>query len=407
MDTLNTAVTSTFTCSLCETGTFSRLEVPRCTPSCPKHFEPDSLTNLCKCIQGDCFDSAKCHFSCGECNGISFENCRTCASGYYLQPSPRSCLKTCPKTYCPVEDIVYGGVCAPCEQFQPSVSLIVVNSSYVLMQFSTNMDITQSMKDLMKIEMTGYKNGFDIEIFQLSKKLYALNFTYSASFSPRPLIITFSSLSQIKDLNGYELNPIYKKLSIDLPSIYTLTQEEIDVSRSLTNWALYVIYFMIISFPILSLTGDLGIFWGLVDSAQIMNYLLYVNFSLPFNVKQFYEAMSIANLQFFPNIIWDILMSSGINIDLSDQAAPSNFAAHGVQYVSFLYNGGRILSIFLIFFILYGTVLLLGKINFESETLREFFQEAGGWMVFASIRLFLVGFLQVISFPSLRSVNDF
>jgi len=266
------------------------------------------------------------------------------------------------------------------------------------MQFSANMNIAQPLLDLIKIEMTGYiaSTDFTTTISQISKKVFALNFTYAISLAPRPLLITFTTISAIKDEKGYQLNPLYTKLSVDLPSIHTATQNELDVSRTLTNWALIVIYFMVFCFPILSYTGDLGIFWGLVDSAQVMNYLLFVNFSLPFNVKQFYEAMSIANVHFFPNIIWDIITSSNINIDLSDQAAPSNFAAHGVQYVSFLYNGGRILSIFAIFFILYGVVLLLGKISFQSEQIKDFFNKAKGWMVFASIRLFLVGFLQVI-----------
>jgi len=292
---------------------------------------------------------------------------------------------------------VYGGVCLLCEQFQPTASLNTVNATYVEIQFSTDMTIT-SLSSYMSIEMKGYSVDVDYTyvVLEESDKLYVLNFTYLTSLPLRPLKVTFTDATKIVDTEGYQLKSSSLVLSTDLPSITSASADEKEVSQTLTDWALYVIYFMIASFPVLSFTGDLGIFWGLVDSAQVMNYLLYVNFSLPFNVKQFYQAMSIANLNFLPNIIWDILEAVGTPIDLSDQSASDIFVERGVLYVNFLYNGGRILSIYIILAALYGIVTLISNIDFESEQKREFFQKVRGWMIFAQIRMFLVGYLQLV-----------
>lgn len=57
------------------------------------------LGNITNTLQLGCEVCLSCHENCATCTGPSNTQCPTCKSGFYRQPSSKTCLSTCPLTY--------------------------------------------------------------------------------------------------------------------------------------------------------------------------------------------------------------------------------------------------------------------------------------------------------------------
>ena len=74
-------------CSSCNSGYFLQPSSTTCASTCPSNYYGNPTTKTC----------SACHSYCSTCSGTSNTQCSACKSGYYLQPSSSTtCLDTCP-----------------------------------------------------------------------------------------------------------------------------------------------------------------------------------------------------------------------------------------------------------------------------------------------------------------------
>ena len=80
-------------CTACKSGYFKQPNSKTCASTCPDPYIPDPTTKSCKL----------CHNYCAECFGATVDDCTSCNSGYYLQPSPNqnTCADSCPANSIP------------------------------------------------------------------------------------------------------------------------------------------------------------------------------------------------------------------------------------------------------------------------------------------------------------------
>mgnify|MGYP003878693857 FL=1 len=73
-------------CYGCQSGYFRQPDSQACATTCPDPYNPDPATKSCKL----------CHDYCAECFGTTVDECTSCNTGYYLQPSSTTCAESCP-----------------------------------------------------------------------------------------------------------------------------------------------------------------------------------------------------------------------------------------------------------------------------------------------------------------------
>ena len=73
-------------CSSCNSGAFLRPSSTTCASGCIPGYWGDTSSNTC----------VQCNTSCSGCTGPNNNQCSTCNSGYFLQPSGTGCLDSCP-----------------------------------------------------------------------------------------------------------------------------------------------------------------------------------------------------------------------------------------------------------------------------------------------------------------------
>ena len=76
-------------CSSCKLGYFLQPSSTICLNSCPDGSWEDTTNHIC----------SSCDISCSVCTGANNDECSSCNSGYFLQPSSTICLDSCPVGY--------------------------------------------------------------------------------------------------------------------------------------------------------------------------------------------------------------------------------------------------------------------------------------------------------------------
>ena len=72
-------------CAICAGGFYLNLLTQKCVTSCSKGYYPNDATRLCSICDPSCFN----------CFGPTKDNCSSCNSRYFLQPSSSTCLSSC------------------------------------------------------------------------------------------------------------------------------------------------------------------------------------------------------------------------------------------------------------------------------------------------------------------------
>lgn len=73
-------------CSSCKSSYFLQPSSTICLSTCPTAYYKNTVSNVC----------ILCDTSCSACSDTSNTQCSACNSGYYLQPSLATCLSSCP-----------------------------------------------------------------------------------------------------------------------------------------------------------------------------------------------------------------------------------------------------------------------------------------------------------------------
>ena len=89
-------------CSACSTGYFLQPASTICLNFCPNGYGEDTVNRVC----------VSCDTSCSQCTGPTNTQCSACSPGYFLQPSSTTCLDSCPVLYW--ADLT-NNICLPCD----------------------------------------------------------------------------------------------------------------------------------------------------------------------------------------------------------------------------------------------------------------------------------------------------
>ena len=83
-------------CTSCSGNSYFYAAYQSCLLTCPSGWWGDITDNLCKqCYQ----DSGSSPYTCATCNGVSSNNCLSCNTGTFLDPTTNTCLSSCPTGY--------------------------------------------------------------------------------------------------------------------------------------------------------------------------------------------------------------------------------------------------------------------------------------------------------------------
>jgi cysteine-rich repeat protein len=244
-------------------------------------------------------------------------------------------------------------------------------SYYLWLYFTEVVEVQGNLKDLVSVSSDDIARfSFDLtEKEGRNYTSYQLKVTVDISVSSGSTVkLKFDSVSKITDATGLALET--SSVEADLGDAYTDTTQE----------ALNAVAFTAAAFcgsvaassaglgsAMGGSGGSLGSVWGLVESLQIINYMVYLSIDMPSSLRSFLRLLSFANMNFLPNIFEQL-----IPIKDTFDDPPSSFKGEEVS-TNFLLNTGNVVTLWLIigsFFLIAIIVRLIFK---KSDKARSFF----------------------------------
>lgn len=122
----------------------------------------------------------------------------------------------------------------------------------------------------------------------------------------------------------------------------------------------------------LYIIGLFGVIWKLVDSAQLMSYMIFINIDFPLNFGDFLNKLYYFNLNsLIPNPLESIFNydfnSESKQSNIEDQVPPLKFEINK-KSSSFLYNAFTIILIYIGFWLVFGLCFWVNK-NYSNKLL--------------------------------------
>lgn len=141
-----------------------------------------------------------------------------------------------------------------------------------------------------------------------------------------------------------------------------IVDENINNLQTATKAAIIVVG---VSLVPLCLIGFFGVIWKLVDSAQLMSYMIFINVDLPLNFADFLSSLYNFNLNtLIPNPLQNLFDTdpnpASKSSNIQDQVPPLRFEIND-RSSSFLYNAATLLLIQIGVWVSIGLVFWINK----------------------------------------------
>ncbi|CAD8055046.1 unnamed protein product [Paramecium sonneborni] len=178
--------------------------------------------------------------------------------------------------------------------FTSNLKYLNISNNFTLLQVS----ILNLNPTLYKIDINNTNSSYSTHTYQPIEYLIIAEFLISVE---NPTLQVNFKGSEFQDSNNQ--HPINTQQTIRLFTCYYETASDKRISSTTTVFNSILLYILLAIALISIITGNLDIFWNLLDMVQYLSYIQYINIQFPTNLNSFFDLFRIITLQPFLDFI--------------------------------------------------------------------------------------------------------
>ncbi|CAD8061996.1 unnamed protein product [Paramecium sonneborni] len=342
-------------CQICNDGYYlnKNNECQECSQSCIT-----CITSSNNCLQ--------CKFQ------LADQTCKMCDQKLGLQIINNTCQPICgdnimiDNEQCDDGNLIDGDgqqgfICNPICQIINSINFILTSDlqdkyfqskRYCYLDFNQDVIIDGNLSSMIKLQLNNSTIKFNYVMTNLSLQSLSIEIDFLESIENPIFQIEIMSPYKISNKQGVIL--IENIESIQLLSYSLQSESTQTATSSSSNFAYFIIIFLLSLAGFSFITGGLNIFFNLLDSIQLLAYLKYFNIVLPYNLQIYFQTFGFAEFDFLKEYISIQLTILDFDFKISEHQPDSKFAEQGYSAL-FIIN---ILSVLFVFMITFCTCFL-------------------------------------------------
>ncbi|CAD8151440.1 unnamed protein product [Paramecium pentaurelia] len=356
-------------CIICNDGYYlnKNNECERCSQSCItcinssknclqcRFLQADQTCKICDQEYGFQIKDNKCQAVCGDNMIVDIEQCD---DGNIIDGD--GCNSQCM--------IEQGFICNPnCQIINPIIIILksdpkdkYFNSKrYCYLDFNQDVIIDGTLSQMINMQITNSSIQFNTNISHLNTQSLLIEIEFLNNVQNPIIQIEISTPSKIKNNQGANLENNIQ--TIQLLSYTQQSEGTKTATNSSSNFAYFIMIFLLSLAGFSFITGGLSIFFNLLDSIQMLAYLKYLNIIFPYNLQMYFETFGFAEFNFLKEYISIQITILDFDFKISENQPDQKFAEEGYSSL-FIINILSVLSVFIITYFTFMLSQLLHKI---------------------------------------------
>ncbi|CAD8148113.1 unnamed protein product [Paramecium octaurelia] len=356
-------------CSVCNDGYYLNgyNECQQCSQSCLT-----CITSPQNCLQ--------CRFT------LEDKTCKMCEQEFGLQIKDDKCTAVCGDNIfvdieqCDDGNIIDGDGCnSQCkveEGFICNPTCVVINpinfmlksdpkdkyfnsKRYCYLDFNQDVVIDGNLSSMINLQFNNSLIEYNSNITQLNPQSLLIEIKFLNNAENPVVQIQISTPQKIKNYQGAFLENNIQTIQL-LPYMQQ-SEGTKSATNSSSNFAYFIMVFLLSLAGFSFITGGLNIFFNLLDSIQMLAYLKYLNIIFPYNVQIYFETFGFAEFDFLKEYISVQLTILDFDFKISENQPDQKFAEEGYSSL-FVINILSVLSVFAITYCTFMLSIILNKI---------------------------------------------
>ncbi|KAL4477132.1 hypothetical protein ABPG72_008866 [Tetrahymena utriculariae] len=316
--------------------------------------------------------------NCKECQDPpnNKTQCKTCNSGYVLDPSTNQCVST----QCKVPK------CNQCQPYKPNMCQICSdqynldsNSSQCVLSIKNDFFVQQTViqnvgynvtlifqnqiviqdqnfDSQLKIQIEDYANPFQVSILQVQEKSIKLQIKLSDNCKNKNLVVQMNDPSFVR-IN----NLVDPQKEVKLNEYVILSESQIQQSQQTKQVASGASSSLLIMVILMIVIGNTYVLFSTIDLTTFIYFMLFIDVRYPDNVMSFCSIFQNFQFAFIPNSIQVYLLDP----NYTQPYTPKKFLDNG--YDAYFFNGaGQSFTIITSIMTIYGIIKILSYIPVTS-----------------------------------------
>ncbi|EAR93317.2 hypothetical protein TTHERM_00746890 (macronuclear) [Tetrahymena thermophila SB210] len=315
--------------------------------------------------------------NCKECQDPpnNKTQCKSCNSGYVLDPSTNQCVSTqCKVPQCSQCKPYKPNLCQTCNDkynldsdSQCNLSIkndfsvqqtVIQNVGYnVTLNFKNQIVADdQNLDSQLNIQIKDYVNPFQVSILQAQEKSIKIQLKLQYNCKNKNLVV------QMKDLSFVQINNLVDpQKEVKLDEYVVLSESQIKQSQQTKQVASGASKSLLIMGILMIVIGNTYVLFSTIDLTTFIYFMLFIDVRYPDNVMLFCQIFQNFQFAFIPNSIQVYLM----NPNYTQPYTPKKFIDNG--YDSYFLNGaGQSLTTMAGIMVIYGVIKILSYIPITS-----------------------------------------
>ncbi|CAK62555.1 unnamed protein product (macronuclear) [Paramecium tetraurelia] len=356
-------------CQICNDGYYlnGNNECQQCSQSCLT-----CITSQDNCVQ--------CRFT------LEDKTCKMCEQEFGFQIKDDKCTAICGdnilvdieqcddgniidgdgcNSQCQVEE---GFICNPtCEIINPIDFMLKSdpkdkyfnNKRYCYLDFNQDVAIYGNLSSMINLQFNNSQVGYNSNITNLNPQSLLIEIQFLTDIENPFLQVEITTPQKIKNQQGAILENNIQK--IQLLSYIKQSEGTKSATNSSSNFAYFIMVFLLSLAGFSFITGGLNIFFNLLDSIQMLAYLKYLNIIFPYNLQMYFETFGFAEFDFLKEYISVQLTILDFDFKMSENQPDQKFAEEGYSSL-FVINILSVLSVFVITYCTFMLSIILNKL---------------------------------------------
>ncbi|EAR85941.2 hypothetical protein TTHERM_01178670 (macronuclear) [Tetrahymena thermophila SB210] len=315
--------------------------------------------------------------NCKECQDPpnNKTQCKSCNSGYVLDPSTSQCALT----QCKVPQ------CSQCQQYKPNLcqicndkynldsdsqcilsiqndfsvqQTVIQNVGYNVTLIFKNQIVAdyQNFDSQLKIQIQDYVNPFQVTILQVQEQSIKIQLKLQDNCKNKNLVV------QMKDPSFVQINNLVDpQKEVKLNEYVILSESQIQQSQQTKQVASGTSSSLLIMVILMIVIGNTYVLFSTIDLTTFIYFMLFIDVRYPDNVMSFCSIFQNFQFAFIPNSIQVYFMDP----NYTQPYTPKKFIDNG--YDAYFFNGaGQSLTTMAGIMAIYGIVKILSYIPVTS-----------------------------------------
>ncbi|EWS72591.1 hypothetical protein TTHERM_001089028 (macronuclear) [Tetrahymena thermophila SB210] len=315
--------------------------------------------------------------NCKECQDPpnNKTQCKSCNSGYVLDPSTNQCVSTqCKVLQCSQCQPYKPNLCQTCNDkynldsdsqcilsIQNDFSVqqtVIQNVGYNVTLLFKNQIVMedQNFDSQLKIQIQDYANPFQVTILQVQEKSIKIQLKLQENCKNKNLVV------QMKDHSFVQINNLVDpQKEVKLNEYVVLSESQIQQSQQTKQVASGASSSLLIMMILMIVIGNTYVLFSTIDLTTFIYFMLFIDVRYPDNVMSFCSIFQNFQFAFIPNAIQVYLMDS----NYTQPYTPKKFIDNG--YDAYFFNGaGQSLTTMAGIIAIYGVIKILSYIPITS-----------------------------------------